>query len=922
MTCESPCDNCNRQGLPILFTRYAAAYSARTRGMEALSTVRPAGELQEKPGHVALATALYNVRMLRPGCLYLLIDIAGEKRWEGYAVHPHGYLTAFPVEVPESAKAHAACARDARQANASMVWVQDAVGVENLWYMFHPDPIDPEHLKKVIQAHPSQYMQSFNVAGWVNGSNNQKDTCKPAQLNSQVMEFAALAREDLQAVGNEQHFGLMGSTPQERGWGSYREQRNGRHFGETAGGAATGPAVGPYVVTVENPPYAEKHGPRLEGMRKFLLEHKGAVIACEDAIGIAQELSLHHLTAAIPYMDWLRVTDDKGVSNRWKQAASESIRTIRSALAKKTVEAYDDDTERLRNTQEAMSSAYPGAYGTQSVKLRRPDGSYEEVSVQELNRRRQDELQARIRSRESEWEKAREAASQKALVRTDAFCDMVTLEGFDKLHVTELENRDQLMDKIAADLQGWLAADALIEKALGRYSEKPGAENSDGVRCAGQLCAILLQIDSAPKGRQWYGSLDLFTPHKRNLVWRMLSLNNAAISAELQAALAPLTGALPPVGAEAQSAEENARSQKAYASALAALGGMSKTLAAADKLNSELATLGDSGAKAAQRLQAALQVGTVMMDSPHAVLATAVVARFKALPVIEAEKLIAKAQVLLLAQGLGKQAVAFAKKQEAAALTGRAAKQARYTQRGIEKALKGQISEVSGQGMRLPTVLLTLNALAILPAMARARTRGDARTTSELLGTLAGLMGSMRQWRADLYESAIYKRVPDLVHKTHRASVLAATEAELLSMKSGAAKFVVAGAVVGVVWDAVDGDTARTERETALAWAYFGRSVVGGVAIGTTLVGARYLAPPLWLVRTNLITLIASGALTYAIGRLKGDAWVNWLRAQPFRISKIPSTGEKQAPLENKKTPFKSEEEMMQKLADALAEMD
>jgi hypothetical protein len=82
------------------------------------------------------------------------------------------------------------------------------------------------------------------------------------------------------------------------------------------------------------------------------------------------------------------------------------------------------------------------------------------------------------------------------------------------------------------------------------YSDKPGKEDSDGARCAGQLCAILLQIDSTPKGRQWFAGLDPFQPDKKNLVWRMLSLNNAGISQELHAALAQLTHALPPVRAD------------------------------------------------------------------------------------------------------------------------------------------------------------------------------------------------------------------------------------------------------------------------------------------------------------------------------------------------------------------------------------
>ena len=51
-------------------------------------------------------------------------------------------------------------------------------------------------------------------------------------------------------------------------------------------------------------------------------------------------------------------------------------------------------------------------------------------------------------------------------------------------------------------------------------------------------------------------------------------------------------------------------------------------------------------------------------------------------------------------------------------------------------------------------------------------------------------------------------------------------------------------------------------------------------------------------------------ALTLAIGKLKGDAWANWLQAQPFHQAS------------SRKIPHKSEKETMSKLANALAEIE
>jgi hypothetical protein len=45
---------------------------------------------------------------------------------------------------PDEAKSHPACQVEFRPANMSMVWIQDAKRVKKVWYMFHPDPIDPD----------------------------------------------------------------------------------------------------------------------------------------------------------------------------------------------------------------------------------------------------------------------------------------------------------------------------------------------------------------------------------------------------------------------------------------------------------------------------------------------------------------------------------------------------------------------------------------------------------------------------------------------------------------------------------------------------------------------------------------------------------------------------------------------------------
>ncbi len=909
MACVTPCEQCNRKGLPILFTRYAAAYSARPEGMAALDKLKPTGQFQTKPGGVAMQTARYGLRMLRPGYLYLYIERRGFSDWEGYAIHPHGYLRKFEVMLPQTAEATVACERDARQANNSLIWVADAKNVRALWYMFHPDPILYEHLKREIEPDFAKYMQHFDVASWRGGSTNQPDAAEPAQLYQQVLEFAALSDTKVQSVGNEQCFGLMGSTPQERAWGSYEIVENDQQI-------IAVPDAAPVVIeafrtiTITQPAYMAKHGPRLEGIRKFLHDNKGAVVACDDALGVAQELSLHHLSAAIPYVNWLRVADVKGVSNAWKDSASRSIQTIKEALEAHVIGLYDDTTEHMRETQEIMGGHYPGSDSPEPVKLRRPDGTYEVISVQELNRRRRADLQTQIDAQQAKRGEAVKKANEKAVASITANCDLDAVKAFDGEHGGKVRERDTLMNQIAEDLLHWLKADSLTDRALGRYSEKASPETGDGARCAGQLCAILLQLDNSPRGRAWYGALDTFTPGKKNLVWRMLSLNNTEISQELQDALKLVVDPLPPPGQANTDAQDNARSQKAYTDMAAALSKMGKTLKSADKIEKDLNTVLDQSSKAADRVAAIKKISKEVKTNISAVLLSALMSQVKALSPSALESRMARGQALLLAQGLGTQAIAHIKQQQADALSAPLMKQAKSIQRWVDRAFRNGAANSAMQEMRTAHVICAVSALAVLPALGRAYMKRDVRATAELAGSVAALVGTLKQTRATFYEKALFKQVPDIVYKTHKAGTATVAERELLSLKAGAARYVAAGMVVGVVWDAADAVIANKEENAALRNAYVGRAIVGAATVFAAIRSARYLTVPMLLTRLNITTAIATVILTSAIGKLKGKAWVNWLQAQPFRKA------------DSKKTPYESEEDMMDKLADGLAEID
>ncbi|QHB56927.1 hypothetical protein GRB31_18100 (plasmid) [Ralstonia solanacearum] len=916
MVCTNPCDDCKREGLPILFTRYAAGYSSRPEGLSILDKFKPTGRLQAQPGGVPIKTARYGVRMLRSGYLYLRIERRGLLEWEGYAVHPHGYLKQFWVMKPEDSKAQIACQRDARPANNSLVWVKDAKNVKSLWYAFHPDPIDPQHLKSEIEPNPAKYMQRFDVAGWLSGNTSQADSLQPEQLDKQVLEFAALADENVQMAANEQCFGLMGMTPQERAWGNYEVEETEQQF-------IAVPDAPPVViddvrtVLITQPTYQKRHGPRLEGVRKFLQDKKGAVVACEDALGIAQELSLHQLTAAIPYVTWLKEVDAQGYSNEWKDSAARSIQIIREAMEKKAITDYDETTARMRDIGDTMGGHYPGSDSQQPVKLRRPDGTYETITVQELNRRRQAELRKQVEERTAKHEDGVKDIGKDVGNSLAKHCNMKAVTDFNDLHQKQLNKRDAEMNLIAEDLVHWLNADSLTDRALGLYSETAAPEKGDGNRCAGQLCTILLQLDNSPRGRAWYGALDTFTPNKKNLVWRMLSLNNRAISDELVSALKLVTDPLPPSEQATAGAQDSARAQKAYAGMVTALGQMSKTLSAADKLEGKIPGLEEAmktafGTDPTPMLSRAKAMYTIATDGKTSVasaLMTAVLVRVKALSPLELEKRIARAQALILARGLGTQAIAHIKQLQEDELSPALIKQVKSIGRRAKRHVLGGGANSVMQEMRVTHAVCALNALAILPALSRAYVKHDLRTTMELAGSIANLLGALKGVRAAFYEKVIYKQVPNIVYKTHKVGTAAVSERELLSMKAGAARYVAAGAVVGVVWDTADGITAYKESEKYLMIAYAVRAISGSVTIGGVVLGARYMTAPLWLLRLNFWSAIITTAATFAIAKYKGSELENWLKSQPFRR------------LDSNKIPYKSESKMMDKLADVLVDV-
>lgn len=970
----APCDQCSQTGLPILFTRYAAGYSASQSGMDALDTLKTGGTLKARPGGVTLKAARCNVRMLRAGYLYIRLETEiRHPEWLGYAVHPHGYLTRFDIDHPENASAEPACRPNEWGGNRSLVWIRDVNAIARLHFMFHPDPVEPEHLKKVIGKEPGRYMQSFDVAGWAKGSVNQDDTLLPDSLDIMVMEFKAMSDETLQTVGCEQHFGLMGSGV-ERQWGVHTEVKYGRHVSEgyrtdntspnpddhyATGTGPVGPArTGAYLHETVDLPYRIAHGPRLEKMAGYLKANKGAVLACEDPLGVAQELALHHLTAAIPYVAWLKEIDgadtrNPKVNNQWKQAASESIKTMEAAFKKRAMGLYDESTEKLQAMRAELERR--SQWAPAQMQERQPDGTYKQVPGKVFAQNRIKEIDERISARAARRDTVSSAAALDAVAKTGARYDAGERARFDAVHARQIKERDDAMDKLSEDLIACICHKSFYEQTLGRYRrDQRGLDTGDGVRCAAQLCTVLSPMDSSPRGRKWYTSLDLLAPDPQNIVWRMVSLNNEEVTKELQAAMASLVHTLPAASsAEAiASVEENLRRQKAYVDMAAALGRLPKTLKAGQSIIDNARKVIDSSAPAMHRVRALQKIVKTAEENIHAVWCSAVVLFLEKYPVTEWERKLAAAQLVTMATGLGRGAtqminadrqLELEKLQDNRVYQGNkspshaARNLKREMLRGAEKvderanrwtAMTGGADKLA-VGRRLPSVLASIEIFSLLPVFAHAHGRGDdPRACSMAAAALVTVVGHVQTMNHSFYEKGLLAaaeaelglaaKTPNVAkgHATYVQRLAALNEAsisEIRMLKVGAAHYVAAASIWGVVWDAVDAKKAYDKEHIALMAAYIGRSVAGlstiGAGISTAIwYDAAYIV--LWCTRVTVVSAVITIGATIVIDRLKEKEWIVWLEAQPFRKDN------------SREHPHFSENNMLARLSNAIEDME
>jgi hypothetical protein len=956
MPCEKPCTNCSREGLPILFTRYAAAYSAQDKGMAALRKLAPVKPFENKPGGVDIKTAVYGVRMLRAGYLYVRFSHPAYRapQWWGFAVHPHGYLAQFTVSQPETAQAKVACARDSRQANNSLVWIPDAKNVTELHYLFHPDVIDYKHLMDEIEPKRDRYMQKFDVAGWANGSTSQDHACTPDRLTTQVPEFAALGNQVVRDAFEGQFFGLMGSDPIERGWGDWEEAVEYDEEEDapgTAGMMGVKVPTGNKLTTVVNhkgPSYDQAHGQRLKQMAEFLQKNKGAVVACADPIGIAQTLSMCLPLMAAPYELWMNSAPDKPLTdfpkltNGWLVSAAGSIENLLGAMRQGLTQSQNAELKALKEHRKLVSDRN---LFVPSRMDRQPDGTYRSISPDQARAEVLARLDARISKQQADIDAGKVADSKNTLTEARKLFDQSKIDAFNKEQLQpQLKALDERLDALSHDLIAWLDA-AAMRGVLERYNGKDPDLGGDGENFALHLSVALVNLDSSNTGRRYLGAKNPFTYARDNLVARVVGCNSKAVSSEIYNACQKLDFSAAANTNAALQRDPAELELKQLDAMIAMVSGWGKVIKSADKINKLYdkppTTLSDR-LKAANDVQSAIKaVAGAGWSSVLFAAATLVAARAGG---TEKEKTLLGARALAFAQGFGSDAqrlLLAQRKEQAEKILAKNPKlttkvgvggprewqaEAASLQRKLDKAVESSGTKSIVGKMRVSGLLFIADAFGTLVGgTAKAGIKMDPRTAMETTGQYLTLVGTFRDLRTTMCEEMVFKTV---VTQVKGAEITVAPFAQgtkldavaikqLLKLRQAAGRFTIAGSMVTVGLDAFDGWRAYRDENGALAAAYWIRGIGGGVTVAGVGISMITIEWATVIARLNLVGIVLTVASTIAIEVLKPKLWQDWFRAQPFRTDRDNTDGS-WSQWFAKPSPHKSKAQMLSKLDEAI----
>lgn len=306
------CKFCDKRGLLWLPLRYGAVGAANLAALDALPKL--AGKLGTGVSDLALAKAKYAVRLLRSGYLYVLIERKGVKYWEAYRVTDDAFLYKFAPEDPPQMEPSFSCERHTCGINASMVAIPEAKDVPNVWSLFTPAPLTKAKLDE-YKANAAKYvgegkLQTFNPAGWLNGSTEQPHTLLASELMTKVAEFILFKQ-----AGN----------PYESELGKALEQQLFPANKDAYSGAP--------------PDDKGQYFGRLGSLYNTMKRAGYATFVLHDHIGLTQELN-DFRNAALQAVEAFLNKKEGGVENQRRLEVMQAIEDVHAGIKSKFIKRY------------------------------------------------------------------------------------------------------------------------------------------------------------------------------------------------------------------------------------------------------------------------------------------------------------------------------------------------------------------------------------------------------------------------------------------------------------------------------------------------------------------------------------------------------------------------------------------------------
>ncbi len=181
MTDQTPCENCQKSGLPILPVRYAVL--PKNAGVKL-----PGGITGNVMTDIALQDHEYGLRTLRAGWLFLFYEkgARGRNYWQAYRVTPDGRLWKQnqPPPLPREPRTDLACAKKGIAVQMDMIAIEQPKKCGKVWLAFSEhawhDDIFTQYAKN--ESLRQQRMQLIEPAQWIEA---QTDSSGHAVLATQ-----------------------------------------------------------------------------------------------------------------------------------------------------------------------------------------------------------------------------------------------------------------------------------------------------------------------------------------------------------------------------------------------------------------------------------------------------------------------------------------------------------------------------------------------------------------------------------------------------------------------------------------------------------------------------------------------------------------------------------------------------------------